>query len=49
MIMELLLAHIIESKERYNISNNVVKPDSNFNNDTVATARKFIKVSLDNY
>ena len=46
--MKLLLAHIIKNMERYNISNNVIKLDSDLNNDTVVIARKLIKISLDN-
>ena len=45
--MELLLAHIIKSKKRYNIFNNAIKPDSDLNNDTVVIVCKLIKISLD--
>ncbi len=43
-----MLAHIIKSKERYNTSNNAIKPNSDLNDETIATAREFIKVSFDN-
>jgi len=44
-----MLAHIIESKRRYNTSNNAVESDPNPNDETIAITREFIKVSLDNY
>jgi len=43
-----VLAHIIKSKKRYNTSNNVVKLDFSFDDETIATARELIKVFLDN-
>ncbi len=43
-----MLAHIIKSKERYNTPNNAVKSDSGLDDETIVTAREFIKVSLDN-
>ena len=46
--MELLLAHIIESKERYNILNNAIKPDPDSDDHAVDIGRELIKVSLDN-
>ena len=46
--MELMLAHIIKSKKRYNISNNTVKSDFGPDDDAVATARELMKISFDN-
>ncbi len=46
--MKLLLAHIIESKKRYNTPNNAVEPNPDSDDDAVDTTRELIKVSLDN-
>ncbi len=48
MALKFILAHIIKSKERYNILNNAIKSDPGPNDETIATAREFIKISLDN-
>jgi hypothetical protein len=48
MVMELMLAYIIESKERYNTSIDAIESDFDLDDDAVVTVREFMKISLHN-